>query len=252
MPEFIAQQGTVPMLVLCLAAFLIGINKTAVPGIGLLPVILLASTFETRLSTGLQLGMLALADIMAVIWYHRHADWKILLRLLPWALVGLAVGSGILRFIPLDDTRTMNIIIGVIVIALAIFSVIRKRLNPDKIPSGTGAAACYGILLGTTTQLANAAGPVSALYLLAMKLPKEKYMGTGAWFFLIVNWIKVPIFAMEGRVTLESIKLDLLMLPIIIIGAAVGILLLKKMPQKLFNDIVMGLAVLGALKLLFF
>ena len=77
-------------------------------------------------------------------------------------------------------------------------------------------------------------------------------MGTGAWFFLIVNWIKVPIFAMEGRVTLESIKLDLLMLPIIVIGAAVGILLLKKMPQKLFNDIVMGLAVLGALKLLFF
>ena len=168
------------------------------------------------------------------------------------AFAGLAVGSAILRFIPPDDTRTMNIIIGVIVIALAIFSVIRKRLNPDKIPSGTGAAACYGILLGTTTQLANAAGPVSALYLLAMKLPKEKYMGTGAWFFLIVNWIKVPIFAAEGRVTWESVKLDLLMLPIIVIGAAVGILLLKKMPQKLFNDIVMGLAVIGALKLLFF
>ena len=77
-------------------------------------------------------------------------------------------------------------------------------------------------------------------------------MGTGAWFFLIVNWIKVPIFAFEGRVTWESVKLDLLMLPIIVIGAAVGILLLKKMPQKLFNDIVMGLAVIGALKLLFF
>ena len=250
--ELIQQTGTVPMLILCLAAFLIGINKTAVPGIGLLPVILLASTFETRLSTGLQLGMLALADIMAVAWYHRHADWKILLKLLPWALAGLAVGSAILRFIPLDDTQTMNIIIGVIVIALVIFSFIRRRLDPDSIPSGTKAAACYGILLGTTTQLANAAGPVSALYLLAMKLPKEKYMGTGAWFFLIVNWIKVPIFAFEGRVTLESVKLDLLMLPVIILGAAVGILLLKKMPQKLFNDIVMGLAVIGALKLLFF
>ena len=133
-----------------------------------------------------------------------------------------------------------------------IFSFIKKRLDPESIPSGTKAAACYGILLGTTTQLANAAGPVSALYLLAMKLPKEKYMGTGAWFFLIVNWIKVPIFAIEGRVTWESVKLDLLMLPIIVIGAAVGILLLKKMPQKLFNDIVMGLAVIGALKLLFF
>ena len=250
--EIISNTGLVPMIVLCAAAFLIGVNKTALPGIGLLPVILLASAFETRLSTGLQLGMLALADIMAVIWYHRHADWKILLRLLPWALAGLGVGSAILRFIPLDDTRTMNIIIGVIVIALAVFSVIRKRMNPDSIPSGTGAAACYGILLGTTTQLANAAGPVSALYLLAMKLPKEKYMGTGAWFFLIVNWIKVPIFAFEGRVTWESVKLDLMMIPLIVAGAAAGILLLKKMPQKLFNDIVMGLAVIGALKLLFF
>lgn len=252
MSELFGNIGTTPILILGLAAFLIGINKTAVPGIGLLPVILLASTFETRLSTGLQLGMLAMADVMAVAWYHRHADWKILLRLLPWALAGLAVGSAILHLIPPDDTRTMNIIIGIIVLGLAIFSIIRKRLAPDALPSGTRAAAGYGILLGTTTQLANAAGPISALYLLSMKLPKEKYMGTASWFFLIVNWIKVPIFAIEGRITPQSVKLDLLMLPIILFGAAIGILLLKKMPQKLFNDIVMALAVIGALKLLFF
>lgn len=252
MQDLLFANGGVPFIVLCISALLIGINKTALPGVGLLPVILLASAFETRLSTGLQLGMLAMTDVMAVIWYRRHADWKILLRLLPWGLLGLACGSGILYIIPENDSRTMNIIIGSIVLGLALLSIIRRRMNQDKVPSGKLAAGFCGILLGVTTQLANAAGPVAAIYFLAMKLPKEKYMGTNAWFFLIINWIKLPIFIAEGRISLESVKMDLIMIPFLLAGAAAGILLLKKMPQKLFNDIIMALVIAAALKMLFF
>ena len=105
-----------------------------------------------------------------------------------------------------------------IVLAMMVLSILRKKIAPEKIPSGIGWSGFYGILLGSTTQLANAAGPISSLYLLAMKLPKETYMGTCAWFFLILNWLKLPIFAFEGRVTMESVKLDMCMLPFIIFG----------------------------------
>lgn len=238
--------------VLLISAVLVGINKTAVPGLGVIPVMLLASTFETRLSTGLQLGMIALCDLMAVAWYRRGADWRLILRLLPWALVGLAVGSTILYFLPANDDTLMRRLIGAIVLGLAIVSFIKNRMNPDKIPTGVGSAAFFGILLGTTTQLANAAGPVSSIYLLSMKFDKARYMGTAAWFFLIVNWIKVPIFAWEGRITMQSVWIDLSLIPVMVIGAVLGILLFRKIPQKVFDGIIQVFVLFTAIKMLFF
>ena len=232
------------------AAILIGVNKTAIPGVGILPVVMLASAFEPGLSTGLQLGMLAVTDIMAVIYFRRHADWKILVRLLPWALVGLAVGQGVLWIIPRDDPRATRILIGAVVLFLLILGEVKAKLHPEAIPAGGGFAAFFGILMGTTTQIANAAGPVSAIYFLSMKLPKDKYMGTTAWCFLILNWIKVPIFALDGRITAQSLALDLCMLPVLVLGAALGILIFKKMNQKVFELAVKILAAAASIKLL--
>jgi len=247
--ETFCSLSAVQLWVLIIAAMLIGINKTAIPGLGVLPVVMLTLVFETRMSTGVQLGMLALADLVAVAYYRKQADWKILLRLLPWALAGIALGSVILRFIPADG-MVMKRTIGGVVLALMVLSFIRKRVAPEKIPSGVGWAGFYGILLGSTTQLANAAGPVSSIYFLAMKLPKEKYLGCCAWFFLILNWIKLPVFAWEGRVTLESVKLDLCMLPFLILGGFLGIVLLKKLPQKIFEIIIQALVVVASIRLL--
>ena len=210
---------------------------------------MLTLVFETRMSTGIQLGMLCLADVIAVSYYRRHADWKIMLRLLPWALTGLVIGSILLRLLP-DNDMIMRRTIGGIVLALMILSFVRKRLSPEQIPSGVGWSAFYGILMGSTTQLANAAGPISSLYLLAMKLPKEKYLGCCAWFFLMLNWIKLPIFALEGRVTLNSIFLDLSMIPFLLLGGFLGIVLLRKLPQKIFENIIQILVVIAAIRLL--
>jgi len=232
------------------AALLIGINKTAMPGIGILPVVMLASVFDARLSTGLQLGMLAVTDVMAVIYFRRHADWRILVRLLPWAFAGLALGAWILRLIPPDDTRATRILIGGLVLFLLGLGEVKKRLHPEAIPAGGPFAAFFGILMGATTQLANAAGPISAIYFLSMKLPKEKYMGTTAWCFLIINWIKLPIFVCEGRITGASAALDLLMLPVLVAGAALGILIFRKMNQRVFETVVKLLACAAAVKLL--
>ena len=236
---------------LMISAILIGINKTAIPGIGVLPVVLLTMAFEGRLSTGLQLIMLAMADLIAVAYYRRNADWKIVLRLLPWAWAGLAIGSFILHVIPEDNDRIMRMIIGGIVLVRALLNYIRSRLPQEKIPTGLAVSAGCGTLLGVTTQIANAAGPVAALYFLAMRLPKAVYMGCSAWFFLIINWTKLPIFIWEGRITLQAFRIDLLMIPFLFIGGALGVFLLAKMPQKLFENIIQILVVITAIKLFF-
>ncbi len=236
---------------LIVSAVLIGINKTALPGIGVLPVVLLSMMFPGRLSTGLQLIMLAMADLIAVAYYRRKADWKIVLRLLPWAWVGLALGSGLLRLIPPEEDLFMRRLIGGIVLGLMILNFVRARVAPERMPTGVAAGGFFGTLLGITTQLANAAGPVASIFFLAMKLPKDKFMGCNAWFFLIINYTKLPIFIAEGRITWEAFRVDLLMIPFLLLGGVLGIYLLPKLPQKYFENIIQVLILISAVKLFF-
>ena len=62
-------------------------------------------------------------------------------------------------------------------------------------------AAGYGASAGFATTVANAAGPVMNLYLLARRLPKHEFVATGAWFFFAVNLSSSP----STRVTGSSI-----------------------------------------------
>lgn len=234
---------------LLVSAILIGINKTALPGIGTLPVIFLTLLFQAHLATGLQLIMLCTADLIAVACYRRSANWKLVLRLLPCALGGIVLGSVTLHFV---TDEILRYAIGIIILFMAALQFIHKRwINPDKIPNHPAFILLVGLVAGFTTQVANAAGPVMALYLLAMRLPKEEYMGTCAWYFMILNWIKMPIFILEGRITGEALLMDLPMLPIVLLGAFLGVLFLRKIKQKTFETAIQILIVLSAIYLLF-
>ena len=113
-----------------------------------------------------------------------------------------------------------------------------------------GMAAVFGILAGFTTQVANAAGPVMAIYLVLMKFSKEEYIGSAAWYFLILNWIKLPLFALDGRMNWEVLKIVPGVLIFLLAGAAIGILFLRNISQKCFTRIVQVLTMLCALRLL--
>lgn len=235
-------------LVMFICAVLVGLNKTALPGVGIIVVPLIASFFPARLSTGLLLPMLALADLFAVGYYHRHANWKIILKLLPAAIVGIAAGSIVIRQI---DDQSLRPVIGIIVLVMLALNYLREKHLEQDFSESKIFACVMGFLAGLTTQLANAAGPVMTIYLLAMRLPKYEFIGTGAWYFLILNWLKMGIFATEGRITLQTVSADIAMLPLIAAGAFAGIYILKKVPQKWFNAVVQILAAAAAVKLLF-
>lgn len=242
--------STLQLVILMIAAVLIGINKTGLPGLGLLPVVMLANTFPVGLSTGLQLGMLALADLPAAWSYRKTVNWKQLIRLIPMALVGIFCGFLVLRMVPKDSVKPL---IASVILILCIFGLTKNYIfrDKEKIPTAWWFAAIFGLMAGFTTQVANAAGPVMAIYLIAMRFEKKEYMGTAAWYFLILNWTKVPIFAFEGRITMASVRADLAMIPLVLLGAAIGIWLLRKMPQKVFEKAVLILSALAAIKLFF-
>ena len=235
-------------VVICLCAFMIGVSKTGVPGIGILAVPLIAMVLPARYSVGILLGILVLADLFAAGYYRRHAQWNHIVRLLPAAFAGIIAGYFGLKVINDDQLQP---VIGAVVLVMLGINYWRSRKEDVQIPNHWCFAVCLGFLAGVTSMMANAAGPIMIVYLIAMRLPKIEFIGTAAWFFFAINWLKVPFGVNLQMVTMESIKLDLMMLPAIAAGAVFGIFVLKRIPQKWFTTVVEILAVAAAVKLLF-
>ena len=231
------------LLLLC--GLLIGMSKTGLAGVGLMVVPILANAFGGRPSVGLLLPILIFADIFAVTWYNRHAEWKHILRLIPWALAGIAVATLIGR--NLSDI-TFNRLLAALVIAGIVILVWRDlRGDKVKIPKSRWFAAGLGLVGGFATMIGNAAGPVMSLYLLSMRLPKNSFIGTGAWFFFIVNVSKVPLHIWSWKtITLDSFILDVLMIPAIAAGAFLGIWLVRMFPERIYRILIIATTLLSA------
>jgi len=236
--------------VVALCAVMVGITKTGLPGLLILVVPLMASVLPARISVGVLLGILILADLFAASYYRHQALWRHVFRLLPLTLAGIIVGYFGLRAV---NDEQLKPIIGIIVLVLLGLNYWRTAVGGEErpVPSQWWFAAGAGFMVGVMTMLANAAGPIIVIYLLSMRLPKLQFVGTTAWYFFIINWLKVPFSANLGLMTIESVKLDLMMLPLVVVGAIVGIFILKRIPLKIFNLVVQILAALAAIKLLF-
>ena len=239
---------TLQWLLLLLSAMLIGMAKTGLSGVGLMVVPILASAFGGRPSVGLLLPILIFADVFAVVYYNRHADWKHILRLLPWAFTGIIAATLVGRSI--SDITFNRLLAGMVMLGITILVWQDLRGKNVKIPESRWFSISLGLLGGFATMIGNAAGPVMALYLLSMRLPKNRYIGTGAWFFFIVNVSKVPLHIWSWKtITLQSFGLDLLMIPAIAAGAFLGIYLVKLLPEKAFRIFIIVSTVLSALLL---
>ena len=235
-------------MLLAICGLLIGMSKTGLSGVGLMVVPILANAFGGRPSVGLLLPILIFADVFAVTWYNRHARWIHILRLLPWALTGIVIATLVGKSI--SDLSFNRLLAALVIGGIGILIWRDLRSNKLRVPESRWFAGSLGLLGGFSTMIGNAAGPVMALYLLSMRLPKNSYIGTGAWFFFLVNLTKVPLHVWSWRtITLDSVLLDVLMIPAIATGAFLGIWLVRLLPEKVFRIIVIVTTLLSAVLL---
>ncbi len=234
---------------LCVAAVVVGLSKTAIPGAGTIAVAIFAAVLPAKQSTGTILLLLIVADLFAVTMYRRHANWRALLRLVPAVLAGVLLG---VLFLALADDIGVKRVIGVILLAVITITLVRRRLGGDidKPGSHRVAAATYGTLGGFTTMVANAAGPVMSMYFLAARFPVKEFLGTAAWFFAIVNIAKVPFSIGLGLLTVPGLLVDAVLVPLVVIGALGGRWIAGRLDQRLFERLVIVFTVVGAVYLL--
>lgn len=232
-----------------LAAFLVGLAKTGISGLGIVSVVMFASILPARESVGIVLAILLAGDVVAVIVYRREPHWGHLLHLFPWAALGVVVGAFAVGRLP---DALMRVVIGVIVVALSALQVARSlRPAPAEAAALPGwVSASTGLLAGVTTMIANAAGPLMTLYLLAMRLPKLVFVGTAAWFFLALNLFKVPFSLGLGLISVESLGISLRLAPFAIVGALGGRRLISAIDQRVFEWIALGLSLVAGIRLL--
>lgn len=243
MPELSA----LAWVVLAVGAVIIGLSKAALPGAGTIAVVLFAAALPARQSTGTILLLLIAGDALALLVYRRHADVRALLRLIPTVIAGILVGTLFLAFASDQWVRRTIGVILLVVIAVTLWR--RRRTDADAVPSAT-VAGFYGVLGGFTTMVANAAGPVMSMYFLAARLPVPVFLGTAAWFFAAVNLAKVPFSIGLGLITPSGLLIDLILVPAVIVGALVGRRIASVISQRLFEQIVIVLTVVGAVYLL--
>ena len=228
----------------------IGMAKAGISGLGMFVVPVLASIFGAKDSTGVLLPMLIMADIFAVLYYNRHADISLLVKLSPATIAGVLLGIWIGDIINEDQFKMLLAIIVILGVLIMILNEIKK--SSEAIPHNWLFATTAGSLGGFTTMIGNAAGPVMSIYFLALRLKKNNFIGTAAWFFLLVNLFKVPFhITIWHTITWSSFLLNLLIFPFILIGVFVGIKIVKIIPEKPYRIFIIATVLLAVLKLFF-
>lgn len=230
------------------AAFIVGFTKTSVGGVGILAVLLMAMAVPGKGSPGLLLPMLIAADIMAVAYYRRSCQWHLLAKLLPMSLIGIAIGFGILWALP--DFNYEKIIGATILMMLGLDLALTEQVKRHV--RGRAVTAITGMLAGAASMIANAAGPVFGIYLLQLGLKKNEFVGTRSWFFLLLNIAKVPLSTGLGLITVETLTVNLMFLPIILAGAVIGYKVLNYINIRWFGILIRTAVLLAAVRLIAF
>lgn len=233
-----------------LAAFCIGLSKAGFSGISMVSVILLAEIYGAKASVGLALPLLIAADLMAYPAFLKHGSWRPVWKMLGPALVGLALGWWMLGKISNADSRR---VIGACVLAMVAMQTLRK-MRPEffhRLAESRGFGLGAGVLGGFSTMLANAAGPVIQLYLMARKIPKMELIGIGARFFLLINLIKVPLNAKLALITTASLLENARLLPGVVLGILGGKWLIQRVPQAVFEWMIVIFSSIAGVRLIF-
>jgi len=237
-------------LVTLFCAFLIGVSKSGLKGTAMISIPLLAYLYGGKASVGIILPFLIMGDALALSFYFKSGKIQYILKLVPWAVIGILIAVYVGNQIN-DQQFKYTIAIAILIcLVLLLYNEIRKskiNLNNNKLFSRS-----LGLTGGFATMMGNAAGPIFNLYLLSMRLPKESYIGTGAWFYLFLNLFKVPFHIVSwNTISWNTLQLNVMMFPALLAGAFIGKKVVSYIPEKEYRYLVYTVILLSAILLFF-
>ncbi|WP_027137915.1 sulfite exporter TauE/SafE family protein [Gaetbulibacter saemankumensis] len=236
-------------LAVAFAVFVLGLSKAGIKGVGIIIILILAFVFGEKASTGVLLPMLISADIIAVIYYNKHAQWDYIKKLMPAMVIGVLVGVYVGNDI---SEQLFKQIMAIIIIGSVFIMFYTEKRQSLIVPKNRWFAGIMGFLAGFSTMIGNLAGPIANIYFLATRLPKNEFIGTAAWLFFIINLFKLPFhFFVWKTVTLETLVLNSVLIPAVCIGFFFGARIVKRISNLNYRRFILIVTAIGGVIMLF-
>jgi len=228
-----------------LAAFVLGLSKAGLKGLGTVAVGIAVMAWDARASTGILLPLLCFADVIAVVYFRKYVKWDYLRKFLPAAFIGVILATFVGKDLPdLYFKYSMGIII---LLGLA-WIIYREYATMPSMPNNWPFSGSLGIATGFATMIGNLAGAFTNIFFLAMKMDKLSMIGTIAIFFFITNLFKVPfhIWVWE-TISMDTFMLNLKLSPAIVLGFIVGAKIVTYFSESFYRYFLIVMTGLGAL-----
>jgi uncharacterized membrane protein YfcA len=238
-----------------------GLSKGGFGGaFGFASVPMMALVMSPVQAAGIMLPILIVMDVVAVSAMWRDADRSVVTRLLPWGIVGIALGWLTASVVSDDAVR---LLVGLIALAFLIRVFVADQARRRRASAGAAAAEpdggigrkpsgapVWGALAGYTSFVAHAGGPPYQTYVVPLRMSPLAYSATSAVFFAIVNLLKVVPYAALGQLDLENLTTGLLLFPIAIASTWAGIRVARVIDERVFYRILYVSIGLIAVKLI--
>lgn len=242
--EILSAYSAGNLVLIFIAAFIIGLSKAGLKGIDMLNVTIMAIVFGGKASTGIVLPLLCVADIAAVLYYNRHAQWKHFWKLIPWMAAGILIGVYTGKDLDEAVFRKVMALIIIVTVLIMVWMEIRKKVT---VPTNLLFVSSTGLVAGFTTMLGNLAGAFSNIYFLAMRMTKNDFIGTAAWVFLVMNLFKLPFQVLYWKnIDATSLLTDLYLLPALALGFWAGIKIVTRIKDDNYRKAVIVLTLIGS------
>lgn len=228
------------------AVFLLGLGKGGFSGVGLLSIPLMALVVSPVQAAAILQPILMVQDVVSVWAFRRRWSGRNLAILLPGAVIGIALGYLLAAYV---SDAAVALSVGLISIAFAVRRLLLER-RPERLVAtraDAGRGWFWGGVCGFTSMVAHAGGPPFQIYVMPQKLPAEVFIGTGAIFFALVNWLKVPPYFWLGQFSAENLATSAALAPLAVMATLAGVWLVRRVSgERLYTVIYILLVVVGA------
>jgi uncharacterized membrane protein YfcA len=236
-------------LVATLAVTVLGVSKGGFAGLGVLGTPVLALVMSPVKAAAILLPILILQDWVSLVSYRRSIDRRVLLVPLVGAVVGTVIGYLMAARV---NESLVRLLVGVVALSFAgnwWIGVARKRAAGPK--PGDTAGIFWGTVAGFTSFISHAGGPPYQIYSLPQRLDRELLAGTTAWFFAIVNLLKVAPYLLLGQFSRENLTLSAALAPVAIATTLLGVWLVRRVDSERFYRVVYALLVIVGANLIY-
>jgi uncharacterized membrane protein YfcA len=235
-------------IIAVLAVAIVGLGKSGLLGsLGMVAVPLLALVMPARDAAGMMLPLLLVMDAIAVWTYRKDADWHILKIMLPGAFVGTIVGWVLWSFV--SDAMVL-LFVGVLTLLFILDALLPIRKKLEGLPPSKPWGAFWGWAAGFTSFISHTGGPPFQIYVLPKRLSPVTFSGTSAFFFAIVNSMKLIPYFFLGQLNVANLVHGAILAPLAVASVIVGVWLVRRISVKRFYQLTYWLVFLLAIKLI--